>query len=345
MRETRPPITIQDVADAAGVGKSTVSKVLNGYQDVTDATKNKVLAAVEALGYTPNRAARSFRTGKTQTASIFLPMVGTEFYERLVTAIDEELAAHDYDAALFPLLNDRRLARYKAPDALPYHADGLIFASLNPDWLFEDARLPVALPAVLVDAYHDDYDTVTVDNAGGAQAATAHLLERPGEMFAVMVEERYDTPFSSGVFLERRKGFERALREHGAEVRPDRVLETEYTSDAGRVALREILARSGPPLNVFASCDLQARSILDEARALGLSLGTDLRLVGFDDQPWAEGLGLSTVNQPIEKMGRLATDMLLARMADPDRPIRHEELSPQLKVRASSGGGGVGSPQ
>lgn len=338
MPKPKATTTIQDVAKHAAVGVSTVSKVLNGYQDVADGTRERVLDAVATLGYTPNRAARSFRTGKTQTASIFLPMVGTEFYDRLVTAIDEELAAHDYDAALFPLLNDRRLARYKAADALPYHADGLVFASLNPDWLFEDARLPVPLPAVLVDAYHAAYDTVTVDNAGGAYAATAHLLERPAETYAVLVEERYDTPFSSGVFLERGKGFQRALLDHGLQARPDHVIETEFNEAAGRLALREILTRSQLPLNVFASCDMQARSVLEEARALGLALGTELRLVGFDDQPWAEGLGLSTVRQPIERMGKLATDLLLARLAAPERPIEHHELVPELMVRASSGG-------
>ncbi|MEX2540155.1 MAG: LacI family DNA-binding transcriptional regulator [Trueperaceae bacterium] len=329
-------ITIQDVAKHASVGVSTVSKVLNDYRDIAPDTRERVLKSVEELGYTVNRAARSFRTGKTQTASIFMPMVGTEFYDRLVTAIDNELAAHDYDAALFPLLNSQRLARYKAPDALPYHADGLIFASLNPDWLFTDARLPVSLPTVLVDAYHANYDTVTVDNSGGAYAATMHLLERPADTFAILVQERYDTPFASGVFLERRKGFERALREHGLSVQKDHIATAEFSSDGGRIAFRQILDRAKPPLNIFASCDLLARSVLDEAARLDLKLGRDIRLVGFDDQPWAAGLGLSTMHQPVEQMGKLATDFLLKRLADAEHEIRHHEVKPELIVRETS---------
>lgn len=339
MTKPKAPATIRDVAEHAAVGVSTVSKVLNGYQDVSSGTKERVLRSVEALGYTPNRAARSFRTGKTQTASIFLPMIGTEFYDRLVTAIDEELAAHDFDAALFPLLNDRRLERYKAANALPYHADGLIFASLNPDWLFANAQLPVPLPTVLVDAYHSDYDTVTVDNAGGAHTATAHLLERPAETFAVLVEERYDTPFSSGVFLERGKGFRKALADSGHQAKEETIILCEYAPESGRLALRQILEQASGPINVFASCDLLARGVLDEAQDLGIAVGTDLRLVGFDDQPWAEAAGLSTVHQPIEQMGRLTTNLLLDRLANPSRPIKHLQMKPELKIRATTQGG------
>lgn len=328
--------TIQDVAKHANVGVSTVSKVLNDYRDIADGTRNRVLSSIEALNYRPNRAARSFRTGITQTASVFMPMIGTEFYDRLITAIDEELAAHDYDAALFPLLNARRLERYKVSDALPYHADGLIFASLNPDWLFVDAKLPIDLPTVLVDAYHADYDTVTLDNAGAAYAATSNLLEKPGETFAIMVEERYDTPFASGVFLERRKGFEHALKDHGLPLLKERIITVEFSPDGGRIGLERVLEQATPPINVFASCDLLARGVLDVAARLGFTVGTDVRVVGFDDQPWAAALELSTVRQPIERMGRLATKLLLKRLKDPSRRLVHRQLKAEFIVRHSS---------
>jgi len=333
---SKPLPTIQDVAKRAAVGVSTVSKVLNDYPDIAPATRERVLQAITELEYTPNRAARSFRTGKTQTASIFMPMIGTDFYDRLISAIDEELAAQDYDAALFPLLNARRLERYRTSDALPYHADGLVFASLNPDWLFQDARLPAALPVVLIDAFHASYDTVTVANSRGAYEATRHLLERPAETFAILVEERFDTPFSSGVFLERGKGFTRAMEEKGVAGAESRVFEVEFSDEGGRQAFRAILSRTKPPVNVFAGCDLIARSILDEASNAGLQVGRDVRVVGFDDQPWAAGLGLSTVSQPIEEMGRIGVRLLLDRIADPRRDIEHNELQPELVVRESS---------
>ena len=328
-------VTIQDVASHADVAVSTVSKVLNDYKGVSKGARERVLSAVQALNYQPNRAARSFRMGKTQTASVFLPLIGTEFFDRLVTAIDHELAAHGYDAALFPLLNAQRLERYKQATALPYQADGVIMASLNPDWLFPDAELPVRLPAVLVDAYHAGYDTVTVANAKGAYAATAHLLNGPGAPFMVTLETG-DTTFASGVFIERLKGFKRALGERDLSLKEHTVLTTTFSSEGGREALRRILFQAEPPVSIFASCDLLAKGVLEEARHQSLQPGKDVRVVGFDDQPWAEAQGLSTVKQPVEALGKEAVTLFLDRLENPDKQTVHREFDPELVVRATS---------
>jgi len=329
--------SIQDVAAHADVVPSTVSKVLNDYKGVSALTREKVLKAVEELNYRPNKAARSFRTGTTQTVSVFTPRVGDEFFDRLITSIDNELASNDYDAALFPLLNQKRLERYRLPHALPYQADGIIMASLNPDWLFENAKFPVKLPTVLVDAYHADYDTVTVANAEGAYRATQHLLERPAKTFIVTLEEPKENTFSSGVFMERLKGFERALEEAGKSF-DNSIIETDLSTEGGRTALGTALANSKPPLNIFATCDLIAKGVLEEAQSRDLELGQAVRLVGFDDQPWAEAAELSTVRQPIGEIGTKAVELLQARLEKPKRKVRHEEFKTELVVRHSSGG-------
>lgn len=318
---------------------STVSKVLNGYPDVAEETRERVMRSVEELHFSRNRAARNVRTGRTQAVSVMTPMIGTDFYDRLITAIDRELAAHEYDAALFPLLSEQRLQRYRSPDALPYHADGVILASLNPDALFLDARLPAPLPAVLVDAFHADYDTVTLDNRLGAGLATAHLLDVEAPTFALMVERFREGPFSSGVFVERHKGFVGAVRDSGVHEVADRVLEVAFSESGGRDGLRRILTATAPPLNVFASCDVIARGVIAEAHDVGLQVGRDIRVVGFDDQPWAGEIGLSTVHQPVEEMARLATELIFERLRDPSRPPEHVELEPRLVSRASTEGG------
>lgn len=333
------PATIEDVARLASVSISTVSKVLNDYKGVSESARRRVLAAIEELGYSPNRAARSFRTGRTRTASVFLPTRGGEFYDRLITAIDGELAAHDYDAALFPLLSRQRLNRYKSADALPYQADGVILASLNPQWLFENARLPVPIPAVLVDAYHADYDTITVANSLGAEAAVKHLLERQAPSFMLQVESYDDSLFASGVFIERLKGFKSAHEEFGVRVRDDAVVALPLDSEAARVATHDLIATHGSHINIFASCDLLAKGALDACADLGLRTGRDgPRISGFDDLSWTARAGLTTVRQPIEELGRLASERLLARLVNLDAPPEHVELLPELVVRQSTGG-------
>ncbi len=332
----KPVAGIQDVAQAAGVGVSTVSKVLNGYRDVATETRDRVLSAVEQLSYQPNRAARSFRTGKTQTVSVFMPQIGTEFYDRLITSIDGVLAAHEYDAALFPLLNEHRLARYRSPEALPYQTDGAIFASLNPDWLFQDAEVPGGLPTVLVDAYHARYDTITVDNAGGAYKATKHLLRHRLPTYIMLAEGYDETPFSSGVFLERLKGFRRAIEDHAQSPVGQPIVLSEFAAGPARTAARSLLQAHPEPICVFASCDLFARAVLDEAGATERVVGRDIFVVGFDDQPWAEAIGLSTVRQPVDEMGAMATELVLKRVNEPDASTIHQEVKPELIIRDSS---------
>ena len=328
--------TIQDVAKQAGVAVSTVSRVLNDHPDVSQETRTRVLEVVESLGFQRNHAARAFRIGKTQSVSVILPMVGTDFYNRLVNGIDQALARYDYDAGLFPLLSERRLKRYQEPSAPPYHADGLIIASLNPDHLYQSGKVPAPHPTVLIDVHHPGYDTVTVDNLRGGYLAGQHLTERPAQTFVVMVEERFNTPFASGVFRDRLSGFRKALEERGQTLDEGRIITVEFSWDGGRIAAREILKALKGPANIFASCDLLAQGIVDEFAHKGLSIGGEIRLVGFDDQPWAEGYSLSTVRQPIESMGGIAVKLLMERIQEPKREPKHRVLEPRLVVRPSS---------
>jgi LacI family transcriptional regulator len=329
------PATLQDVAAMANVGISTVSKVLNGYSDIADDTRSRVLAAIKELQFVPNRTARAFRTGKTRTMSVFLPRIGDWFYDEIITSIDNTLADHDYDAALFPLLSQRRLLRYRSPDALPYHSDGVMLVSLNPEWLFPAARLPVDLPTVLVDAYHGDFDSITVDNRGAARAATSRLIERGGETYLLMIEKYEKATFSSGVFYERFAGFKEAFSERSVPYADDLVAFSSFSRAAARAATHRILDRASIPVNIVASCDLFAQGVMDEATARGLRIGTDVRVIGFDDQPWAESAGLTTVRQPIQEMGALAATFLFRRQNNSGAPAAHEELSTELVVRTS----------
>ena len=145
----------KDVAKHAGVQPSTVSRAINNHPEVSASTRAHVLRSIQELGYVPDRAAKRFRSGKTHSISLILPITSSAFYNRLIDSIDEALEAYDYDAGIFPLLSERRLARYQDASALPYHTDGLVFASLNPDHLY---RSPPGrfrgVPAVVLEHPH-----------------------------------------------------------------------------------------------------------------------------------------------------------------------------------------------
>lgn len=332
----RSKTTIKDVAKHAGVVPSTVSRVINSRPDISPETRGRVLEAISALGYQPDRAARSFRTGRTQSVSLILPIAGSDFYARLINAVDAALGEHDYDAALFPLLSERRLERYRDPGALPYHTDGLIYASLDPDHLYGERRVPSNQPAVLIDIHNEAYDHVTVNNVAGGRLAAQHLLACPAETFVIAVEERFHTPFASGVFRERLAGFKAVMREAGHDLPEANILTAEFSWESARAATGQLLAHAHGPANVFATCDLFAQGALDELHTRGREAGGDLRLIGFDDQPWASEHGLTTIRQPIEEIGETAARLLLERIADPTLPLRSRSFEPQLVQRATA---------
>lgn len=329
--------TIHEVAARAGVGLGTVSRVLNNHPLVRPETRARVLRAVEELGYTPNPHARRIAGGRSYTVSALLPFVATEFYRRLVEGIESVLLEKRYDLALFPILSQAWLRRYLESTTLAYLTDGLILASYDLTEHFEEGRLPTDRPVVLVDAKNPRYDSVYLDNALGGRLAGEYLARYPGTVFAIKVEEEPDRAFRHTVFAERMAGFQEALRAAGRPFSEEQLYVTRLSPEGGRLALRHFLEKASPPLNIFAGADQVALGVLEEAERLGLTLGTEVRVLGFDGHPFAEEVGLSTIAQPVEAMGARAAQLLLERMRGYQGPPREVRFEPVLVERASTG--------
>ncbi|AFV75646.1 substrate-binding domain-containing protein [Thermus oshimai] len=328
--------TIHEVAERAGVGIGTVSRVLNNHPAVRPETRARVLKAMEELGYTPNPHARRIAGGRSYTVSVLLPFVATEFYRRLLEGLEGVLLEKRYDLALFPILSLARLERYLESTTLAYLTDGLILASYDLSERFEGGRLPTDRPVVLVDAKNPQYDSVYLDNRLGGRMAGAYLARFPGAVFAIKVEEEPDRVFRHTVFSERMAGFREALLEAGRPFPEDHLYVTRLSPEGGRLALRHFLEKASPPINVFAGADQVALGVLEEAQRLGLTPGKEVRVLGYDGHPFTEELGLSTVAQPVEAMGARAAQLLLERMqgyAGPPRAVRFE---PTLIERSST---------
>jgi len=328
--------TIADVARKAGVGIGTVSRVINNSPAVRPETRAKVQAVMEELGYVPNPHARRIAGGRSYTVSVLLPFVGTEFYLRLIEGIEEELGAQRYDLALFPLLSRKRLERFLNSSALAYHTDGLIVASYDLSERFPGGHLPTDRPVVMVDAQSRAYDSAYLDNALGGRMAAEHLLELGGPIFAVQIEEELDRVFASTVFSSRLGGFREALAAAGRPLAPEHLYRTRLSAEGGQMALQRFLTLAEPPLNVFAAADVVALGVAEEAERRGLVVGRDVRVLGFDGQPWTAERGLSTLEQPVEAMGRAAARMLIERLQGAQPEPRERRFEPKLQVRAST---------
>lgn len=328
--------TIQDVAQHAGVGVGTVSRVLNNHAAVKPSTREAVLQAIAALDYTPNPHARRIAGGKSYTISVLLPVLTTEFYARLLDGLETAFQEARYDVAIFPLLDRSRLERYLASHTLAYQADGLVMATYNLTRVFHERRLRTQQPTVLVDAYTDDADCSYMDNLAGGRLAGEYAAALPGTLYAIWVETELDQLFTTRVFEDRREGFRLALAAAGRE------MDTEYTSSFDTLAARntaaalldDVAARAGGlPCTVFASADLLAGALLDETLVRGLKPGQDVRIIGFDDQPWAAARGLTTLHQPVEAMAYEAAQLLLTRLGGYRGAPRARRFLPHLIVR------------
>jgi LacI family transcriptional regulator len=335
-RQRMVKLTIQQVAQRAGVGVGTVSRVLNNHPAVRPETRDRIMGVMNEMGYTPNPHARRVAGGKSYTISIILPVISTDFYLRLLSGLERTFEAHRYDSALFPLLGRERLERYLSSSTLAYQADGLVLASHNLADLYQDGHLPTRQPVVMVDASSPHYDSVFMDNRLGGDLAGHTLIGFDGTFHAMTVHQALDEALSSSAFPDRLAGFTGVLESNGRSLAEGHAHVVSFNLDSARAAAREILTHHKPPINIFAAADLLALGVIDEAERMGLEIGRDVRLIGFDDHPWTEARQLTTLHQPIEAMGAAAAELLMDRLNGYDGPPRQVRFEARLIERGST---------
>ncbi len=336
--------TLEAVAAVAGVSRATVSRVINGRDRVSPETRRSVQRAVERLGYTPNRAARSLVTRRTDSVAMVIPeptarLFGHPFFPRLVSGISEVLSAADKQLVLLApqsAADEQRTLRY----VTAVQPDGVLLVSLHgADPLPADLvrrGIPVVVggrpPA-------NGVSYVDIDNVHGAFQAVRHLAGLGRRCIATITG-----PLDMASAADRLEGYRRALREAGIE--PDPALEAlgGFEQETARLAMSGLLDRHPDIDAVFAASDLMAVGALQALRRAGRSVPGDVALVGYDDSQIATTTepSLSTVRQPIEDMGREMAQLLLALVARRERAVRHVILATELVIRASSGGDAPG---
>lgn len=332
------PATLEQVALRANVSRATVSRVVNGDRRVGETARTAVEAAVQELGYTPNRAARSLVTRRSDSIAVVIPepttqLFGDPFFPRVLRGISDALA--EEELALVLLMpqgrgDELRVERYLAAG----HTDGALLVSLHgSDPMPRDLQrrgIPVVVGGRPPGA---GIPYVDVDNRGGAGAAVAHLLET-GRQHVATIGGPQDMPPGA----DRLAGYHETLARAGIGV-SDRLIEVaDFTLDGGRAAMERLLERAPEIDAVFVASDLMAIGALAALVASGRRVPQDVALVGFDDSPLAAAARppLSSVRQPIEEMGREMTRLLLHGMRNADGPPRRVILDTSLVVRQSS---------
>jgi LacI family transcriptional regulator len=326
-----------DIARAAGVSQSTVSRVVNGHSGVRAATRARVLAAIARLGYVPNAGARALITGRTRLIGLVVSNITNAFYPEVIQEIGRAALERGYNVILCNTEESAELQSEYVQLLIQHRVAGVIMTSSLPE--SRDVIETISgggFPIVQINRVIDDLplDSVTIDNVAGGRAATRHLLELGHTGIAYVG----GLP-NSTTNRDRLRGHREAMSEAG---RSELVVTRDFTRETSRRLMAEVLGTPGAVTAAVCADDTVAFGCLDAIADAGLSVPEDVALIGFDDVPMASlrAVSLTTVPQPAAAMGRAAVELLIERITGPYHgPPRRIVFPAQLIHRRSCGCG------
>lgn len=327
---------MNEVARAAGVSVSTVSHVVNGTRPVAAATRERVAAAMEELGYSAGDASRSLAAGDRVTVGVAAPLSRSPFYQELLEGIAGEAERAGFAVLLADTGDDPIRERSVVAHLLAHHVQGLLVAP-TAQWVEQSARMVLdrRTPCVLVDRGPDSgFDHVGVEAERGARRLVEHLLSSGHRRVGCIAGRAGLT-----TTVERVSGYRAAFAAAGLDVDESLVVDGDSTEQGGRRALRALWGMKGRPTAVFVGNDAMTTGVLRGARDLGIRMPEDLALVCFDDPPLADLVSpsLTALAQPAHAVGARAVQLLAARIVDPSIPVRMLRLDGEIAHRASCG--------
>jgi LacI family transcriptional regulator len=329
-------LTIKDIAKLAGVSIATVSRVVNGRDDVSAETRNAVQRIVREHGYTPNRSARKLSGGRTGLVGVTLPLIAPAYFSLIIAGAARALYERDLRIVLCPTEHHHEREISLLERLMHGTTDGglLVLPEESNHELrilrSHGYRFVVIDPLKPVD---DEIAAVSAANSAGADQGVRHLIALGHRRIGAITG-----PAGWVATEERLRGYHSALAGAGIQPDPSLVTESNFEIDGGRAATARLLQLPDPPTAIFAFNDNLAIGALQEARARGLRLPEQLSVVGFDDTGEASIVtpALTTLRQPLAEMGRMAVSLLTRLLEENRVDALHVELATKLIVRDST---------
>ncbi|HZG03952.1 MAG TPA: LacI family DNA-binding transcriptional regulator [Streptomyces sp.] len=326
-------VTIADVARAAGVSKTTVSRVLNTRGEIDATTAARVREVIDRLGYVPNSKAVGLARGSSRTVGMLVPSLTWPWMGEVLQGVVDTVEAADHGLLLFTCNRGAESVERFTSQVSARAFDGLLVIEPENTLDMLTALHRDGLPVVLIDdrGHHPAFPSVGAANRDGGTAAARHLIALGRRRPLVLTG-----PQRFGCVRDRLAGFRAAYARHGIAV--ELVEDADFTERGGYGTVRGLLAAGEEFDAVFAHNDLMAIGALGALRETGLDVPGDVAVVGFDDIPAARHTEppLSTVHQPMRAMGETAARILLARLAGEDAPTAPVVLPTRLIERRSS---------
>ncbi|PTM59186.1 LacI family DNA-binding transcriptional regulator [Desmospora activa] len=331
-------VTIKDIAKAAGVSVTTVSRALNGYRDIHPNTRKRVLKIAQELNYRPSGIARSLVMKRSQTIGLIVSemthsRMGHHFLFDVICGVNDQATTLGYDLILATTSPHEQ-------QVVPYmelchrrQLDGVILLGVRTHDPYLQEVLQSSIPCVLIDVpvSGERCSHVTLDNREGAHQAVAHLI-RDGHRHIGFINGHREAFVSE----ERLQGYRLALKEAGL-TGEERVFYGDFDEASGSEGARRLLAEHPDLTALFCASDLMAIGAMRELKAMGKKVPQDISVIGFDDIDLAHYVtpALSTVHQPRYQFGTQAVDVIVNLLkGEKEEPV---VLAPELLIRESSG--------
>ncbi len=327
-------VTIQQVAEKAGVSTATVSRVLNDSPLVTEELKLRVRRTIDEMGYYPNRSARNLRTKNVRKIGVLFADISNPFFTSVLTGIESALQRAGYILLLGNSNETSQTEQMHLNAFLEEGVAGIIFAPTTSSRGRYEKVLDFGTPMLTIDRVVEGLkvDTVMINNTDAAYHATSHLIKLGHKDVAFI-----SGPEKMSTSRFRQQGYQQAMRDAGH--LSTRIVAGNFRQDGGYEAMQTLLGAPGWPSAVVVSNNLMTLGALQSIHEHGLAIPKDIAVVGFDDMPWVASIQppLSVIAQPTFEMGTVAARLLIDRIQNPDNPIQRITLETQLIIRKSCG--------
>jgi LacI family transcriptional regulator len=332
----RRAVNSREVARLAGVSQATVSRVLSGHPNVAPSTRLRVLEAIDASGFVPNRLARSLVTSRSSTIGLVVSNITDSFYAELAEALCAQATEANLSVVLCNTQQDVDRQRDYLRLLVEQQVAGIVVASSMADAPYIGELVMKAFPIVLVNRLVNDVtaDAVVIDNVSGAMKAVGHLASLGHSRIAFIRGVK-----STSTSQDRESGFWAGLEASGIPMQSGCVLEGDFSWSGARQAATAFTSLDPRPTAALCADDATALGFMDGLANRGLGVPGDCAVVGFDDIRLASywSVELTTIRQPISEMARLAMQLLIRRVNGQALPPEVIVLPAELVIRSTCG--------
>lgn len=335
MKNSGTSPTIYDVAELASVSIATVSRVINASDLVREETREKVLAAIDALGFIPDAFARERARKEVGHIGVITPFFTIPSITKRLSGIANTLMNTAYNLMVYPVDSEKRLKTYYTE--LPYSrlVDGLIVLTLPIDETsllrFKNNKIPL----LMIENHINGYSSIEYDNKYGGQLGAEHFISKNHQRCA-FIGNSLVPEYALNQEEDRMKGYQQTLHAHGLDLPNDYVKFPVLHSRDQDQQVYDLLDLDSPPSAIFTSTDELALRVLKVAQKRGIRIPEDLAVIGFDDIDIAAYLELTTISQSLYESGVLAAEHLVSQIADPTRPVENTFIQLRLIERSTT---------